>query len=77
MPKSSLTIRQIELDNWVLSRLDVEEYAWLLESAGAVENFLRFLDNIVNGINNGYKPNKKELGVCQKLGLIGDKGRKK
>jgi hypothetical protein len=69
MPKS-LTIRQTELDNWVMSKLDVEEYAWLLEAAGTVDNFLCFFDDLVNRISKGYESTEKEFAVCTKLGLI-------
>jgi hypothetical protein len=66
----SLTVQQTELQNWVISKLDVEEYSLLLESAGSVGNLFCYLDNLVYRISKGYKPNKKELRVCHDLGLI-------
>ena len=67
---NELNLRQIELDNWVISKLDVEKYAWLLESAGSVGNFCSFLDDLVYRISKGYKVNKKKRKVCSDLGLI-------
>jgi hypothetical protein len=66
----SLNERQTELNNWVISKLNVEEYAWLLKAAGSVCNFCCFLDDLVNRMIKGYELDEKEFVVCNKLGLI-------
>jgi hypothetical protein len=66
----SRTERQTEVNNWVISKLDVEEYTWLLKSAGSVGYLCCFLDDLLHRISRGYKPNEKEFAVCFKLGLI-------
>lgn len=65
-----LNERQRELNNWVISKLDVEEYALLLESSGSIANFVCYLEDLVNKINTGYRPNEVEFRICNKLGLI-------
>lgn len=68
--QNNLTIRQIEVDTWIRSKLDVEEYAFLLDSCGSVANFACFIEDLVNRINDGYMSNEVEFRICNKLGLI-------
>ncbi len=67
---NNLNLRQIEVERWIRSKLDVEEYAWLLESCGSIANFVCFLDGLVNKINESHQLNEIEFRVCYKLGLI-------